>query len=48
MCDGTRAMKDHVKGELEMLKLLGRSLVVLTDPDERGRWAEIPAALSRQ
>lgn len=37
ICDGTRVLKGHVKAELEMLKLLGRPLVVLTDPDERGR-----------
>lgn len=37
MCDGTRALKDHVRPELLMLQQLGRRLVVLTDPDERGR-----------
>lgn len=37
MCDGTRALKDHVLPELELLPQLGRRVVVLTDPDERGR-----------
>lgn len=37
VCDGTRALKDHVRPELAMLQQLGRTLVVLTDPDERGR-----------
>lgn len=37
VCDGTRALKDHVRPELLMLRQLGRTLVVLTDPDERGR-----------
>jgi 5S rRNA maturation endonuclease (ribonuclease M5) len=37
VCDGTRVLKEHVKPELAMLQQLGRPLVVLTDPDERGR-----------
>jgi 5S rRNA maturation endonuclease (ribonuclease M5) len=37
VCDGTRVLKAHVRPELEMLQQLGRRLVVLTDPDERGR-----------
>lgn len=37
VCDGTRVLKDHVRPELAMLQQLGRPLVVLTDPDERGR-----------
>jgi len=37
VCDGTRVLKDHVRPELTMLLQLGRRLVVLTDPDERGR-----------
>jgi 5S rRNA maturation endonuclease (ribonuclease M5) len=37
VCDGTRALRDHVRPELELLQQLGRTLVVLTDPDERGR-----------
>ncbi|WIA10496.1 hypothetical protein OEZ85_010685 [Tetradesmus obliquus] len=37
VCDGTRVLKPHVQPELAMLQQLGRPLVVLTDPDERGR-----------
>ncbi|KAF8068452.1 DEAH4 [Scenedesmus sp. PABB004] len=37
VCDGTRVLKPHVAAELSMLTRLGRPLVVLTDPDERGR-----------
>jgi 5S rRNA maturation endonuclease (ribonuclease M5) len=37
VCDGTRVLRDHVRPELEALPRLGRTLVVLTDPDERGR-----------
>jgi 5S rRNA maturation endonuclease (ribonuclease M5) len=37
VCDGTRALKEHVRPELSLLPQLGRRLVVLTDPDERGR-----------
>lgn len=37
VCDGTRALKEHVRPELTLLTQLGRRLVVLTDPDERGR-----------
>lgn len=42
MCDGTRAFKEHAQLELKALPGLGRQLVVLTDPDERGRWARLP------
>lgn len=37
VCDGTRVLKPHVLGELTALSELGRPLIVLTDPDERGR-----------
>ena len=37
VCDGTRVLKPHVLSELQALTHLGRELVVLTDPDERGR-----------
>ncbi len=37
VCDGTRAYKEHVLPELKALAALGRDLLVLTDPDERGR-----------
>jgi 5S rRNA maturation endonuclease (ribonuclease M5) len=37
VCDGTRVLKEHVRPELTLLTQLGRRLVVLTDPDERGR-----------
>eukprot|EP00775_Hariotina_reticulata_P007169 gene7169-7383_t len=37
VCDGTRVLKPHVLSELQMLPQLGYKLVVLTDPDERGR-----------
>ncbi len=37
VCDGTRVLRAHATAELEALAALGRPLVVLTDPDERGR-----------
>lgn len=37
VCDGTRVYKPHTHPELHALKQLGRGIVVLTDPDERGR-----------
>ncbi|GBF98635.1 hypothetical protein Rsub_10824 [Raphidocelis subcapitata] len=37
VCDGTRVLRPHVAKELEALASLGRPLVILTDPDERGR-----------
>ncbi|KAI8466147.1 MAG: hypothetical protein J3K34DRAFT_524753 [Monoraphidium minutum] len=37
VCGGTRVLRSHARQELEALAGLGRPLLVLTDPDERGR-----------
>jgi len=37
VCDGTRVLRPHATAELRGLALLDRPLVILTDPDERGR-----------
>jgi 5S rRNA maturation endonuclease (ribonuclease M5) len=37
VCDGTRVLRAHAQPELQALASLGRPLLVLTDPDERGR-----------
>jgi uncharacterized membrane protein YgcG len=37
VCGGTRVLRPHALQELEALATLGRPLLVLTDPDERGR-----------
>lgn len=37
VCDGTRVLRPHAQAELEALARLGRPLLILTDPDERGR-----------
>ena len=49
VCGGTRVLRAHAARELDAIARLGRPLVVLTDPDERGRElrAHIDAALSR-